>query len=340
MSLGIRCILLVALLAGGWLTPHSASAAYTAAQVAKAEARWMEASGWVLAKRRANRSWQENLDPALSGLVGHEEGVFTTSLGQLEAKQSAAQSGWCRVIACLLDSLQVDEKDTVAVTMTGSFPGLNLAVLLTLEAGGIPYRCISSLGASTFGANDSTFNWPLVEGWLRQRRLLRTGSLAITPGGSGDRLNGHELDAMRAAEEALRPHKASLHPASLQQAVELSRELLGPRPSLSLLVNVGGSHPVLGGNDFGRQMPGGLLGEGSSSPAQAGDEAGTVGVMQLYWQEGLPILHFSDIVRLAREWGLPAPPQEAASPAELVRDCQRPRAKPAQKPVTKGKRKP
>ncbi len=314
--------------------------AVSARQLQQAESRWMAASGWILTQRMATGSWNAALDPALSGLVGPEDGAFTTSLGQLAAKQTAAQSGWCRVMACLLDSLGIDSRDTVAVSMTGSFPGLNLAVLLTLEAGGIPYRCISSLGASTFGANDSTFNWPLVEGWLRQRRLLRTGSLAITPGGSGDRLNGHDLDAMRAAEEALRPHKASLHPASLQQAVELSRELLGPRPSLSLLVNVGGSHPVLGGNDFGRQMPGGLLGEGSSSPAQAGDEAGTVGVMQLYWQEGLPILHFSDIVRLAREWGLPAPPQEAASPAELVRDCQRPRAKPAQKPVTKGKRKP
>lgn len=321
----------------GLTQPPVGVAAFTPAQVAKAEARWMEASGWILAKRRANGSWQESLDPALSGLVGHEEGAFTTSLGQLEAKQSAAQSGWCRVIACLLDSLQVDTRDTVAVTMTGSFPGLNLAVLLTLEAGGIPYRCVSSLGASTFGANDTLFNWPQVEGWLRQRRLLRIGSLAITPGGSGDRMNGHDLATLRAAEEALRPHLPSLHPASLLQAVELRRELLGPRSSLSLLINVGGSHPVLGGNDFGRQMPGGLLGEGSSPQSQGGEEAGTVGVLQLYWQEGLPILHFSDIVRLATEWGLPAPPLEAATPADLVQGCRKARSTAPRKSPSKRK---
>jgi len=313
-------------------------AAFTVEQVRRAEARWMEASGWVLAQRRANGSWQAELDPALSGLIGHEEGIFTTSLGQLEAKQSAAQSGWCRVVACLLDSLQVDAADTVAVTMTGSFPGINLAVLLTLEAGRIPYRCVSSLGASTYGANDSTYNWPQVEGWLRRRGILRRGSVAITPGGSGDRLNGHGLDALRAAEAALRPHDASLHPASLMQAVELRREVLGPRSSLALFINVGGSHPVLGGNDFGRQMPGGLLGEGGGGPAAGGEEAGTTGVMQLYWQEGLPVLHFSDIVRLAREWGLPAPPAEAATPADLAKDCRRPPvAPPAKKSPKRGK---
>lgn len=310
-----------------WLLLSGAAplrAEFSEAQVRRAESTWLEASGWVLARRRAAGAWDPGLDPALSGLVGGPEGIFTTSLGQKEAKQTAAQSGWCRVVACLLDSLRIGPRDTVAVTLTGSFPGLNLAVLLTLESGGIPYRCVASLGASTYGANDSTFNWPQVQGWLKERGLLRQGASVVTPGGSGDRLNGLFLPTLRAAEEVLRATPGSLHPSNLPQAVELRRELLGPRENLSLLINIGGGHPVIGGNEYGRSVPGGLLGEADLLPAaMPGEgEAGTKGILQLYHEEGLPVLHFIDIVRLARRWGLPSPPQSARTPAEVVRDCQ------------------
>jgi poly-gamma-glutamate system protein len=311
-------ILLLTALPG---TPPRAE--FSAAQVRQAERTWLEASGWVLARRRASDSWNPALDPALSGLVGGGEGIFTTSLGQKEAKQTAAQSGWCRVVACLLDSLRIGPTDTVAVTMTGSFPGLNLAVLATLEAGNIPYRSVASLGASTYGANDSTFNWPTVEGWLRTRGLLRQGSVVVTPGGSGDRLNGQFLSTQRAAEEVLRGIPGSLHPSNLPQAVELRRDVLGPREHLALLINVGGGHPVMGGNDYGRSVPGGLLGEADAPPAAvlAEGEAGTPGVLQLYHEEGLPVLHFIDIVRLAHRWGLPSPPSQAQTPPEVAHAC-------------------
>jgi poly-gamma-glutamate system protein len=310
-------------------TAPESRAAFTESQVRRAEQVWLEASGWVLSQRRAAGSWNPGLDPALSGLVGHPEGIFTTSLGQKEAKQAAAQSGWCRVVACLLDSLRIGPRDTVAVTLTGSFPGLNLAVLATLEAGEIPYRCVSSLGASTYGANDSTFNWPTVEGWLRRRGLLRQGSTVVTPGGSGDRMNGQFLPTVRAAEEVLRGVPGSLHPANLPQAVELRREVLGPRENLALLINVGGGHAVLGGNDYGRRVPGGLLGESDEvKDVVAGEgELGTVGALQLYHEEGLPVLHFLDIVKLARRWGLPTAPRQARTPDEALRGC-RPQAPP------------
>lgn len=311
-----------------------ARASFSARQVRQAERAWLEASGWVLAQRRACGSWEAARDPALSGLVGREDGVFTTSLGQLEAKQTAAQSGWCRVVACLLDSLGIGPRDTVAVTMTGSFPGLNLAVLLTLEAGGIPYACVSSLGASTFGANDSSYNWPRVEDWLRARGLLRQGSAVITPGGSGDRLNGLGLDALRAAERELRRHPQTVHPATLAQAVELREEALGPPERRALLINVGGGHPVIGGNEYGRQMPGGLL-EEAECPREPLPEAepGQVGVLQRWYQQGVPVLHFLDIVRLARRWGLPAPPAEAETPAPIAAGCRPvPPAKPRKHP--------
>lgn len=275
-------------------------------ELRKAEQAWTRASGWILAQRRASGNWSAELDPGLSGMVGREEGEFTTTLGSLHSKQCAAQPEWCRVVGLLLDSLGIDERDTVAVTMTGSFAGINLAVLLVLEEAGIPYRCVSSLGASSHGANSVDYNWPLVESWLKERRLLVQGSSLVTPGGSGDRLSTSTLESLAAAEETLRGIPESMHPGSLRQAVELREHVLGPPEHISLLINVGGGHAVLGSTGFGRRAGSGLLGDQARRTlAEEESQTGIKGLMQRWFELGMPVLHFSDIPHLAMTFKLP-----------------------------------
>lgn len=304
-------------LAGAW-TP---AAGITDREIARAERAWVRASGEILAQRLADGSWDAELDPALSGLIGSVDGELSTTLGDLAAKRAAAQSGWCRVIGCLLDSLALDERDTVAVTMTGSFPGIDLAVLLTLEAADQPYRCVSSLGASSYGANRADYNWPRVEAMLKDRGLLRQGSSCITPGGANDRLSNSLLEMQRVAEAELRRHDQSLHPGSLRQAIDLRREILGPPEHLSLLINVGGGHAVLGTTPFGRAASGGLLGDAERLLLTEETGEGIPGLLQQWFQLGLPTLHFTGIVELARAWGLPTEPTKAETPDTLRVDC-------------------
>jgi poly-gamma-glutamate system protein len=290
-------------------------------QIERAERTWIKASGLLLSDRLASGSWEAAADPALSGLLGSEFGVLTTTLGDGAAKRAAAQSGWCRALGCWLDSLGIGPADTVAVTLSGSFPGLNLAVLLTLEAAEIPYRCVSSLGASSHGANLPDFNWPRIEELLKARGLLTGGSLCITPGGSNDRMSSSLLETVRVAETELRRHPHSLHPGSLRQAVELRQELLGPPEHLSLLINVGGGHAALGTTPFGRGAGGGLLGEEERLLLESAEGNGIPGLMQLWFEQGLPVLHFSGIVELARAWGLPTEHLRAATPDSLRIGC-------------------
>ncbi len=302
---------------------HSVSHAVTPAQVRQAELHWYKASGVILSLRRAAGNWDVGHDPALTGLIGGEEGPWTTTLGDLNAKQTAAQSGWCRAIACLLDSVGITERDTVGVTMSGSFPGINLAVLLTLEAAHIPYRSVASLGASSYGANLEGFSWPAIESILRERGILEQGSVCITPGGTSDRCSGFFLEDRMHVDDELRKYPGSYQPVHLRQAVQLRRHVLGELGTLSLYINVGGGHAAVGSNGFGRRARGGLLGENEwlLLDALKGEDEGTRGLLEYYFSHGMPVLHFLDIVRLAQSWGLPTPPQEARTPADLVVDC-------------------
>jgi poly-gamma-glutamate system protein len=299
----VRIGLLLLLLLSGSLAQLSAEISQR--RIERAERAWNRASGWVLATRRASESWDPELDPNLSGLIGSCDGIYTSTLGHLESKQCAARAEWCQVIAQLLDSLGIDSRDTVAVTMTGSFPGLNLAVLLTLEAGKIPYRCVSSLGASSYGANEVDFNWPSMEAELRERGMLESGSTLVTPGGSGDRMSSSLLESLDAAEGLLRELAVSRHPGSLRQGVELRQRAMGVPEHLSLLINVGGGHAVLGSTAFARNAGTGLLGDQARlALAMPESHEGIKGLMQIYFEYGMPVLHFSGILELAKSWGI------------------------------------
>jgi poly-gamma-glutamate system protein len=309
----------------GLLICITSSFAISSKQIRHAEHQWSKASGLILSYRNANGTWKASLDPALSGLIGADDSGMTTTLGKLQAKQVAAQSGWCRALGCLLDSLDIGRQDTVAVTMTGSFPGINLAVLLTLEAAKIPYHCVSSLGSSSYGANIPGTTWPKIESLLKERGILKQGSEMVTPGGSSDRLNGLTIETLRIAEEELRSVESSFHPANLRQSTEVRRLAFGKADRVSLYINVGGGHAAIGSNNFGRRVHGGLMGENEEILLTAlEEETGVKGLLQYYFSLGTPVIHFTNIIPLARKMGLPENPQIASTPDSLNIHCGHP----------------
>ncbi len=62
--------------------------------------------------------------------------------------------------------------DTIAISMTGSMPGANIAVLMACESMGLNYVTISSLGASSWGATDMDLSWPKMEKYFTIKNLL------------------------------------------------------------------------------------------------------------------------------------------------------------------------
>ncbi len=70
--------------------------------------------------------------------------------------------------------------------LSGSFPGLNLALLSACDALGLECVYTVSLGSSTYGANQPALNAPEMLLLLYEKGLIASPPALITPGGQED----------------------------------------------------------------------------------------------------------------------------------------------------------
>lgn len=259
------------------------------------------------AREAAGYPVDASIDPNRTGLIGVEWSSITTTLGDLQAKRTAANPLWAAYVARRMADAGVREGDVVWATFSGSFPGLNLAVMAAAQAMDVRLYAVSSLSASMWGANLPGFTWADMEAAVRGAGLLSHGSVAVTLGGDYDRgpelfagLAGDPGGGAAALREAASRHSwPLLEPADLQEAVEMRIHALaeaGRRERPSLLINAGGGHASLG--DCRDPWPTGLT---------VGPRAcrGVPGLMHVMSADGVPVLHLLNVRALAAATGIP-----------------------------------
>lgn len=288
--------------------PHVALPETVLVAARRAEATMAEGSRVIRqAKEAAGISADPALDPNRTGLIGAELTPLTTTLGNLEAKRTATDPRWAGALVRQVWLAGVRKGDVVAAGFSGSFPGLNLAVVAAAKALGVQLIAISSVTASTFGANQEGFTWPEMEVCLVEAGLLRHGSVGLSPGGEQDAGRGVFPECRSKALAILhrvapRLGAAVIDEDSLARAITARMNLYaraaGSRP-ISLYVNVGGTQSSLGTSDQIGRLPNGLLRRLPSS------RASEHGVMQRMAERGIPVLHLLDIKGLAVKWGIP-----------------------------------
>ena len=96
---------------------------------------------------------QEN-DPNETGLVGSQFSLITTDEGDLDAKLTTLDPNFAAAMVELLNQAKLERGDTIAIMLTGSMPGANMAMLIACNVMDIYPIIISSIGASQWGAND------------------------------------------------------------------------------------------------------------------------------------------------------------------------------------------
>jgi len=250
-------------------------------------------------------------DTTASGLIGLPHSDITTNPGNLLAKQTAINPNWAAVVIQLLREAGVQEGDTVAVGVSGSFPGLNVAVyaaLTTLRANSI---IISSASASQWGANHPRFLWLDMERALFNRKVFSYRSIAASPGGAEDRAAGLSEDGLAALLSAMKRSKLPiLEPESYAESVvermALYREHAAGRP-IAAYINVGGGTSSVGTR---RSKFAFKPGVNRATPPRA---ALIDSVMARFLDEQVPVIHLLQINRMAQRYGLPvAPPVHPA----------------------------
>ncbi len=292
----------------GWLpdaTPSVPAAILDAS--ARAE-RTMAGAARLLreAKAQAGVVAEPGIADESKGLVGDELTPLVTTLGSLEAKSLASRPAWARVLVLQLHRAGVGSGDVIAASFSGSFPGLSLAVAAAADALGARVIAVSSVTASSWGADQPGFTWPEMEARLVEAGIIRRVTVAVTTGGAGDQAldlepDGRELAVRIRDRAALQLGVPVLQTSTLEDAIHARLDAYaraaGNRP-IAVYVNVGGHLASLGDSPAILRQRSGWLARlpFDLSPGR--------GVTARFVEQGIPVLHLLNIRELALRWGL------------------------------------
>ncbi|MEP7027140.1 MAG: poly-gamma-glutamate system protein [Candidatus Eisenbacteria bacterium] len=266
----------------------------------------MERSEKAIARAKQARGLPVDVknDPEGTGLIGPQFTLTTTDRGSQTAKELAAHPNFAAAVTQMLLLGGVREGDLVAVGVTGSLPGLNLAVLSACKAIGAEPLVITSAGASMFGATDPEFTWLDMETAVDQPGLFSTHSIAASIGGGADQGRGLSPAGRQLIVDSIeRNHVPLLDSPGVLEAVK-SRVALYDSvakvrgKAIRLYVNVGGGVASLGGAQNGRLIPAGL------TRRLARRSYPNHGVIIVMADRGLPVIQLLNVERLAREFSI------------------------------------
>jgi len=263
-------------------------------------------------------------DPAGTGLVGPEFSPITNARGDLDAKLTSLNPNLAALVVKECRRAGLRPGDPVAVALSGSFPGLNIAVFAALEALELRPVVVTSVGASMWGANDPAFTWLDMESLFAREGIFRARTALASYGGGDDTGRGLSPEGRRLITAACERNGVPLIDArNIEESITrrmafYSEQARGRR--YRLYVNVGGGVASLGDDRNKVLLPPGLSFElGSRNFPRKG-------TLILMAEQGVPVLHLLNVVALARDHGLPVAPDWLPAPGEgavFVRDSYR-----------------
>lgn len=283
-----------------WRSAEQVKTEYYETQVAaarKLEACFEAVRGY---KEELGIPMSEN-DLHATGMIGQPYTGITTTQGALEAKRTAAWPDMAALCVRMLYEAGVRPGDTVGAGFSGSFPGMNLAVAAACESMGVELICISSVGASTYGANDPELTFPEMLWRLAEDGLLSTRSAAVTMGGYHD--TGEDMDPLLTGEIEARLEEAGLELVKLpdfQENLTFREGLYAELGPIDCFIAVGGNLTSLGQGEAGVSLGQGVLLPGGDLVLEEGS-----GLVQRYLAKGLPVINLLNLKKIMADYSMP-----------------------------------
>ncbi len=252
-------------------------------------------------------------DPNRTALIGQDITPITTDRGYIEAKLTSLNPNFAAVVVDMLKEADIKQNDVVAVSFTGSFPGLNIAVHSALQALKIKPVIITSVGASNWGANDPYFTWLDMERNLYEAKLFKYKSVAASTGGGLDRGRGLSPEGRELIHAAVERNKIEfINEEYLENSIEKRLNIYRKhsKKPIKLFINVGGGIASIGSTENYQFIPSGF------SPPLRIMNFPIKGVLVRMSEENIPFIHLLNITQLANKYGLPVSPSPLPQPGE------------------------
>ena len=249
-------------------------------------------------------------DPNETGLIGTPFSLITTDEGDLDAKLTTLDPNFAAVIVDLMLQINLGKDDTIAVLMTGSMPGANLAVLSACKALNVYPVIITSLGASQWGANQVDFTWLDMESILFDNDFIHLRSMAASIGGRNDMGRLLSPSGRKIITENIEFHGINLINGerlaeNIQQRMELFSSII-QNLDYSAFINIGGGVASLGTSFNLKLLPPGILNRSDVIDISRSD--GIEGVLSKFAKNNIPIIHILNIRSLIEMYNLPFAP--------------------------------
>lgn len=237
-----------------------------------------------------------------TGLIGQDYSTITTTLGNLEAKRTSTNPNMAAVVVDMFHELGLKAGDKVAINCSGSFPGLNIAVMCAVQTLGLDAVQISSFGSSTHGANDPELTFLDMEDHLYEKGLLHRRSNWFSIGGMEDMGKEMPKEVRDQIVQRIRGLGYDyFEDDDLLHNVEVRYQMYRDYGDIKCFVNVGGNDAAFGDSSVMVHTDGGVLTELSKKDR-------SIGLVQLFLKDGTPVIHLLNIKSLATEYGLPIDP--------------------------------
>ena len=249
-------------------------------------------------------------DPNETGLVGSPFSLITTDEGDLDSKLTTLDPNFSAVIVDLMMQLNLQSNDTVAILMTGSMPGANLAVLSACQAVGITPLIISSLGASQWGANQIDFTWLDMESILIKKGLYFSKSIAASIGGRNDMGRLLSPSGRKIITDVIESYNIPLiRNQRLAENITARMNIYSsylPIQNYKAVINVGGGVASLGTSFNSKLLPPGVVER--SDLMNISRPGGIEGVFSKFLTSGVPGLHILNIRPITEQFNIPFAP--------------------------------
>lgn len=243
-----------------------------------------------------------DVDPFNSGLIGYPNSSITSITVDLDSKLTTINPNWAAVIVSMLKKAKIKSNDTIAVSFTGSFPAINLAVLSAAKAMDLKLVIITSLSSSTWGANIESMTWLDMERILYKSGKFPYLSVAASLGGVKDRGLGMPDKGIDILKNTIKNYGISfIYHEDITENIDARMafyENNAVNNPIKAFLNVGGGTVAVGSYIGKRRFKPGL----NLSPSRRALRIDSV--MSRFARDEIAVINMNYMKKLARQYGL------------------------------------
>lgn len=246
-----------------------------------------------------------NVDIYESGMIGDWTSQITTTSGIIGAKRTAVNPDFAAVYIDMFKEADVNKGDQIALIMSGSFPTLNISAMAAAQVLDLDVCIMSSIGSSTFGANNEDFTFFDMAEYLYSIGIFTNRIDYVSFGGSNDDGAEYPSDVRNNILERINKSGIPfLCESNLEKNVKQRTELIFDKcPNVKLLVSVGGTLVAMGEGDTGTSLYRGLVKPAYLNIAKDIDES-QCGLLDVFLNKGIPVIQMLNVKGIALDYGI------------------------------------